>query len=243
MNQSSSSPKPVLLLDMNGTFMFNEDRFGAEQDYHATYRSLGGTALDAPSLHRIITEAYDVLDYFYLDYAFIDKFPELESVLDKYSEIPPDERHLIIETFARHERGTISAPYIECLHSLTQTHRLGLVANIWSPKDLWLQYFEETGIHGLFEALVFSSDGRSIKPSPKPFRQALAHMNCAAEETLFVGDDFLCDMQGAKALGMKTVWIHTEPPATDREREYVDWVIPDLLDLPQRLHTREITIA
>ncbi len=27
---------------MNGTFMFGHDRFGHEQDYHATYNALGG---------------------------------------------------------------------------------------------------------------------------------------------------------------------------------------------------------
>jgi len=32
---------PVLLLDMNGTFMFGHDRFGPDEDYYATYRPLG----------------------------------------------------------------------------------------------------------------------------------------------------------------------------------------------------------
>lgn len=235
-----STGKPALLLDMNGTFMFGADRFGPEQDYHATYRSLGGTALDAPSLHRVITDIYEVLDYLYLDYFFLERFPNVESIIDKRSELSAAQRKLIIETFARHERGVISPPYIACLHALAQTHRLGLVANIWSPKALWLQYFKETGIHDLFEALVFSSDGRAIKPSPKPFRQALDLMNCIAEETLFVGDHLLCDMEGAKALGMKTVWINADTPLTPREQAQVDWVIPKLLVLPERLQSGEI---
>ena len=33
----------VILLDMNGTFMFGQDRFGPEEDFAATYRRLGGT--------------------------------------------------------------------------------------------------------------------------------------------------------------------------------------------------------
>ena len=32
----------VVLLDMNGTFMFGGDRFGPEQDFAATYHALGG---------------------------------------------------------------------------------------------------------------------------------------------------------------------------------------------------------
>ena len=34
-------------LDLNGTFMFGQDRFGSDQDYFATYRLLRGTGLDA----------------------------------------------------------------------------------------------------------------------------------------------------------------------------------------------------
>ncbi|OLC77215.1 MAG: hypothetical protein AUH78_05035 [Gemmatimonadetes bacterium 13_1_40CM_4_69_8] len=35
----------AVLLDMNGTFMFQGDRFGTDQDYAATYRTLGGRQL------------------------------------------------------------------------------------------------------------------------------------------------------------------------------------------------------
>ena len=37
----------VVLLDMNGTFMFGGDRFGPEQDFAATYHALGGRRLAA----------------------------------------------------------------------------------------------------------------------------------------------------------------------------------------------------
>src|SRR5947208_6503561 len=35
----------AVLLDMNGTLMFGGDRFGPDQHYAATYRSLGGSRL------------------------------------------------------------------------------------------------------------------------------------------------------------------------------------------------------
>ena len=37
---------PVVLLDMNGTFMFDGDRFGPGESYAATCRALGGTLPD-----------------------------------------------------------------------------------------------------------------------------------------------------------------------------------------------------
>jgi hypothetical protein len=39
----------VVLLDMNGTFMFGGDRFGPEQNYADTYHALGGRRLAARS--------------------------------------------------------------------------------------------------------------------------------------------------------------------------------------------------
>lgn len=44
----------VLLLDMNGTFMFGHDRFGPDQDYFATYQRVGGRSLDRESVLRIV---------------------------------------------------------------------------------------------------------------------------------------------------------------------------------------------
>ena len=34
--------KEAILLDMNSTFMFGEDRFGEVEDYSEYYRSIGG---------------------------------------------------------------------------------------------------------------------------------------------------------------------------------------------------------
>ena len=50
---------PVLLLDMNGTFMFGEDRFAVGEDFHATYRSVGGSRLSAAKVTRFIRACYD----------------------------------------------------------------------------------------------------------------------------------------------------------------------------------------
>jgi hypothetical protein len=47
----------TLLLDMNGTFMFNGDRFSQERDYSSVYHQLGGT-LPAERVNRLVEEAY-----------------------------------------------------------------------------------------------------------------------------------------------------------------------------------------
>lgn len=58
----------VVLLDMNSTFMFDEDRFGPEHDYAATYRSFGGR-LPSGHVRRLVQACYDRLDALYFDTA------------------------------------------------------------------------------------------------------------------------------------------------------------------------------
>ncbi|HUY89473.1 MAG TPA: hypothetical protein VMV10_12130 [Pirellulales bacterium] len=44
----------AILLDMNGTFMFGQDRFGPEGDFAATYRELGGGGLCGAEVERAV---------------------------------------------------------------------------------------------------------------------------------------------------------------------------------------------
>ena len=56
----------VLLLDMNGTFMFGHDRLGNDQDYYATYQMAGGLNPDQSGVTGIINAAVAALSAAYL---------------------------------------------------------------------------------------------------------------------------------------------------------------------------------
>lgn len=45
----------AILLDMGKTFMFNVDHFSEKEDFGATYRQLGGSALNVTEVHPIIS--------------------------------------------------------------------------------------------------------------------------------------------------------------------------------------------
>lgn len=178
----------VILLDMNSTFMFGEDRFSENEDYYTTYQALGGSRLNARQVRKAITD-----------------------------------------TFAYHELGQVSDAYAVYLRKLASTHVLGLVANIWAPKDKWLLEFERTGINNVFTTLVFSSELGCIKPSPKIYQKALEGLRTPHSEVLFVGDSLRYDIEGAKNLGFNTVWIN-EP---DANHPAADYIVPSLLHLDQ----------
>ncbi len=223
-----------VLLDMNGTFMFGGDRFGPEQDYAATYRALGGRQLAAGVVQGTITACFETMGAIYDDPARCDSFPHvLDTLRDLPTarHLPEGELKLLERVIAEHELGRVSDTYALALKRLAATHRLGLVANILSPKDLWLDEFARAGVLNLFATLVFSSDTSSIKPSRRLFDQALRGLEAPRAAVVFVGDSLRCDIGGAAAAGLATVWIDR----TGRGRQTGDpeptFVVRNLLEL------------
>lgn len=202
------SGKKALLLDMNSTFMFGEDRFGEHEDFSVHYRKLGGH-LPGSQVNRMVRAAYDYLDVRYPDGAYRQCFPSLESAIVEVSggALDGDELARIIDTFAFHELGHIPPDYADALHRLSEQFILGAVIDIWAPKDLWLKEFERAGISGLFAAASFSSDHGMVKPSPKPFQGVLDQLGVLSAEALVVGDSARRDLGGAKRAGIDCVLV------------------------------------
>ena len=73
----------VVLLDLNGTFMFGQDRFGPDQDYAATYRELGGGALSPMVVSRAIAECWRRLEEIADDPGRYDSFPSVVEILSE----------------------------------------------------------------------------------------------------------------------------------------------------------------
>lgn len=71
----------VLLLDMHSTFMFGEDRFGAEEDFATTYVRCGGHVRSPTDVERHVRAAHSFLTERYGDPTFKDDFPSLAEAL------------------------------------------------------------------------------------------------------------------------------------------------------------------
>jgi putative hydrolase of the HAD superfamily len=114
---------------------------------------------------------------------------------------------------------------------MAATHRLGVIANIISRKEPWLNEFARAGVLNLFATTVFSSDGCSIKPSRKLFEQALHAIEAPRSEVVFVGDSLRCDIGGAAGAGLASIWIDRAGrgrQATDPEPTLI---VGDLLEV------------
>ncbi len=216
-----------LLLDMNGTFMFRQDRFGENADFDSTYRAMGGKTLCPEEVTLHIRRCYNGLCELYEDPARYDDFPGLREGFQLFTNAPHEELSLLEAVFAHHECGTVPDEYAECIRQLAKTHRLALVANIWALKPPWTNELERAGVLECFRTLIFSSDSRSMKPSPKLYLEALKQMDARVDEALFVGDSLRCDIEGASNVGLATAWI-TE---SDDIHPAVSYRVPTLLQL------------
>jgi putative hydrolase of the HAD superfamily len=214
----------VLLLDMNSTFMFDEDNFGPDEDFHATYRALGGNSLSKEQVQTAIRSCYDTMLGIYRSPENFDNFPSVAETLRRQNHVPGAELALLEQVFATHEQGEVSPAYVDLLRRLSRTHQIGIVSNLWSRKEPWLAGFERIGIADVFTCAIFSSDSRSIKPSPILFKTALQSFSPGAR-ILFVGDNLERDIKPAKSLGLATAWLTT----TEAASPYADYVWPDLL--------------
>ena len=200
--------KNLLLLDMNSTFMFGEDRFADDEDFSIHYASLGGR-LPATELNRIVRAAYDDLALLYPDPAYHECFPSLASAIHKVTanRLAQAEVERIVATFAHHELGHIPTDYAQALHALHQRFRLAAIVDIWAPKDAWLSTFEQAGIAHLFSATWFSSDHGIVKPSAKPFEAVLQQLNASRAESIMIGDSVRRDLGGASNAGIDCILV------------------------------------
>ena len=210
-NHSSTAllqDKKALLLDMNGTFMFGEDRFGPDQDYFAFYQTLNG-GLCRAFVNAAITNTYNYLDARYVSPAYRERFPSVADALVEVLDgrIPPAEIERLVMTFAHHECGEIPLSHVDALHALSTRFILGAVIDIWAPKRRWLEEFDDAGINGYFSAVSFSSDCAWVKPSPRPFVAVLTSLGCDPDDTIYIGDSVRRDLGGALNAGLDCVLV------------------------------------
>jgi 2-haloalkanoic acid dehalogenase type II len=76
--------------------------------------------------------------------------------------------------------------------------------------------------------VVSSEDCRAYKPRPEPFLRALSLLGLSSGDVLHVGDSPSSDIQGAKAQGIRVLWINRQNRCLPRECQRPDHVSTDL---------------
>lgn len=74
---------------------------------------------------------------------------------------------------------------------------------------------ESAGLTGSFDVVVSSAWVGVRKPHPRIYTHTLAQLGIAAEDALFVGDTWTCDVEGPRAAGMRAVYLRRSHLGTD----------------------------
>lgn len=132
------------------------------------------------------------------------------------------------EEFMKYVR--IDAETEATLKKLKKTYRLGMISNFAIPECV-LKLLKTASIDKLFDVIVISGAVNRRKPHEEIFKSTLKLMNLQADEAVFVGDTIDADIEGAKAVGMKAVYI--ERRVQIASKKYLpDRTIKRLSELP-----------
>lgn len=118
--------------------------------------------------------------------------------------------------------------------------RMGVVTD--APRLKGWQRLTQLGLAEFFDVVVTFDDTNNRKPDPAPFKAAVEALGLKPFEVLFVGDWPERDIQGARAMGLKTAFArygrpgHAEPHGADVE-------LADLSDILDRIDSFEAVKA
>lgn len=101
-------------------------------------------------------------------------------------------------------------PYAKRLiRKIAENCKLGLVSNFTYTPVIYAS-LRKLGISQFFNAVVVSEEAGWRKPHKRIFQDVLRRLQVTAEETVYIGDSPLEDIEGAKAVGMKTVFVPSQ---------------------------------
>jgi putative hydrolase of the HAD superfamily len=92
------------------------------------------------------------------------------------------------------------------LQALHRKYKIGIVSNFAIPECID-KLLKTHGLDELLSVVVVSAAVNKRKPSQEIFENALKALGVSAAETVFVGDTLDADVEGAKGVGMRAVYI------------------------------------
>ena len=101
-------------------------------------------------------------------------------------------------------------PYAKKLTKrMKENCKLGLVSNFTYAPVIYAS-LRKLGINHFFDAVLVSDENGWRKPHKRIFLEALRKLQVTAKEAVFIGDNPLEDIKGAKEVGMKTVFVPSQ---------------------------------
>ncbi len=104
------------------------------------------------------------------------------------------------------------------IHLKAQGYQLGVISN-----GLTIKQYEKLvrlGLHHFFDSVVTSQEAGVEKPDSAIFELAMNTMDCEAENSVMIGNNFNDDILGAINSGMSAVYL--TPKLKESEKNYIE---------------------
>lgn len=108
--------------------------------------------------------------------------------------------------------------------------KVGLISN-FTHAPVIHSSLRHLGINAFFNVVAVSDENGWRKPSPKIFQDALNRLQIKANEAVYIGDSPNEDIKGAKAAGLKTVFVPSQFNALEdllESQQKPDYIAEDI---------------
>ena len=116
------------------------------------------------------------------------------------------------------------------LEELKKHYKLALITN--GAIDIQRDKIEGSKLGNFFDPIIISGEVGSGKPNPKLFQMALERLAVTPEETVMIGDSLSRDIGGARAVGIRTIWVNRYQNTIAEHHPTPDLQLTDLVTLP-----------
>lgn len=137
----------------------------------------------------------------------------------------------------RRAREAELVTYPGVYHTLLKLFKLNYKLAVLSDapqKEVWLR-LAHLNLHHIFETVVVFEDTGVKKPDAAPFLEVVRRLGVKPEEAVMVGDWPERDIEGAKKIGMVSVFAKygfAFPSGLEEAEKNADFIINDISELP-----------
>ena len=140
---------------------------------------------------------------------------QIAGVFHQFSDFPK----FFAELYAHFATAEPWFVYPDVFPALNRWRQQGIELSVVSNFDSRLYpVLQALNLAEYFTSVTISNEVGAAKPQSEIFTAALQKHNCIAENVLHIGDSLKADYCGAKAAGLKAIWLNRQQEAVDLEK-------------------------
>jgi len=130
----------------------------------------------------------------------------------------------------RRTRHILFPETLRVLGELKEHYKLALITN--GAIDIQRDKINGANLGNFFDPIIISGEFGSGKPNPKLFQMALDRLAVTPDQTVMIGDSLSRDIGGARAVGIRTIWVNRFQATIADHHPTPDLQLTDLVTLP-----------